>query len=176
MAEKKKGFLARRAEGTARYVYKRFGNSFINEVGVDSVKQGASVAREAMTPKAFDREDFNDGLNGRYQDGGVVRFAELMRENGLKEADLQRLSYDRRKSAGIMFLAAAFFLILGAYFMVTAETGSTILFGFSTAFVSLCFISVGVRHDFSRWQIESRRFGGFRDYLNDAKTTPSKLD
>ena len=79
----------------------------------------------------------------------------------------------RGRSSGVMFIAAGFFLLLGAWLMIDAERAQDILYGFSTSFTALVFLVLGVRHDFSRWQIEQRRFGGFMEYLRGVKKNPS---
>jgi len=166
MTENKRGFLARRAQGTVRYVGRRIGNPFIAEVGIDNFKKGVVGAREAMKPQKLDREDFQSGLNGRYADGGVARFAEIMKEADLKEDDLPQMQYTRRRSAIIMFISAALFVALGSYVMISGTGGRDILMGFVTAFVSFVLVAIGVREDFSRWQIQMRRIGGFLEYLS----------
>jgi hypothetical protein len=166
MSEKKKGFLARTGKAAGGYVFRRFGNGFIREVGTDNFKKGVMGAKASMTPAALDRDDFEKGLNGRYEDGGVSRFAEIMRENGVSEEQLPALQHARRRSAIIMFASAAVAVIFGVWTMITSDDGKGLLMGLSTAFISIVFLGLGARDDFSRWQIQNRRMGGFREYLN----------
>jgi len=165
MSEKKKGFLARRAEGTARYVGRRFGNQFINKVGRDSLTKGAQHAKHTLTPREVDPEDFRAGLEGRYADGGVARFKAVMEASGVDDESLPGLAKYRRRAGLMMFAAAGGFLFLGAWMIIGAQGFNQVLFGFVTAFMSLLFVTIGINHDFSRWQIEQKRFGGFKEYL-----------
>lgn len=173
---RKKGFLTRSAAATGRYMVHRFGYKFIRELGVDNFKKGASGARTAMTPLVLDRDDFNGGLNGRYTDGGVARFAEVMRENKVDASGLIYFQQARRRSAILMFIAAAVFLTFGVWQMFAAVRFQTFMMGFGTSFTSFVLIALGARHDFSRWQIQNRRMGGFREYLmgDGAKISKSK--
>ena len=168
MTEKKQGFFARRAQGTKRYVARRFGNRVIG-IGYESMKNGLEGTRKAMTPVAIDRKEFNQGLDGRYIDGGVARFAEMMKQQGIRKEDLPLLEKSRSRSAGIMFLSAGIFLMFGAWLMIRAENIQYVLFGFSTAFTAFIFVALALRHDYSLWQIRQRRFGGFMEYLKGVK-------
>lgn len=163
--EQKQGFLKRSGKGVVRYVGRRFGNSFINEVGVETLKESASRARHAIIPRKFDADEFRSGMNGRYEDGGISRFSEMMIENNLKDEDIPALRRQYTRSAGVMFISAAAFLMIGAYMMFVSDIFIQTVCGFITSFVSFLFIALGLRHDFSRWQVENRRFGGFSEYL-----------
>jgi hypothetical protein len=169
--EKRKGFIARTGTGAARYAGRRFGNSFINKVGIDSVLKGATNAKEAMSPEDLDVNEFKAGLEGRYKDGGVARFEEQMRIAGVTAKDLPALAKSRKVSAQVMFAASALFLLIGAYMIITAQQGNNVLYGLSTASMSIIFIVTGIRHEFSRWQIEQRRFGGFKEFVGKSEKT-----
>ena len=165
MSVEKNGFMARRARGAARYIARRFGNPFINRVGRDVLTAGVAGAKSAMIPGKFDLDEFRAGLSGRHNDGGAARFAEKVLEEGITDGLLLRMARNRRRSARAMLASAVIFLMTGAYLMVSAPVARDMVFGFSTAFSALVFVALGIRHDFSRWQIENRRFGGFREYL-----------
>jgi len=165
MSEPKKGFLSRSSRGVARYVGRRFGNQFANEVGRNSVTKGFKRAKETLRPVEMDRDDLRAGLNGRYNDGGKSRFEEALRETDTNNKQLAELAQYRRRAAYVMFAAAAGFLLFGASMIVRAGDFNEALYGFVTAFMSLLFLAIGISHDFSRWQIEQRRFGGFMEYF-----------
>ncbi len=176
MSDNKDGFFARKAKGTAKYVGRRFGNQFSNKVGRDSLKLSAERARATMIPTEIDPKDFRAGLEGRYEDGGISRFSQAMRDAGIPEAYLPILARQRRRASIIMFAAAAGFLLFGASMIIRADGFNDGLFGFATAFMSLLFMAIGINHDFSRWQIHHRRFGGFKEYLGtkpDRRTSKS---
>ena len=165
MSEERKGFLKRRAEGAGRYVRSRIGNRYINEVGTSTVRQTVSSAREAMTPRAWDSDEMGAGFRGRYADGGVARFAEVMRERGLGTSDLQALAAQRQRNARIMFAAAGGFLLFGLAMVVSASDFEDILHGLVTSFPSAIFGALGLRSSFERWQLTERRFGGLLEYF-----------
>ncbi|MFG6573548.1 hypothetical protein ACGYLO_18290 [Sulfitobacter sp. 1A13353] len=165
MSEPKKGFISRSSRGVARYVGRRFGNQFVNEVGRDLVTKGFNRAKETLTPVEMDRDDFRAGLNGRYEDGGKTRFEEVLRETNTNNRQLAALAQHRRRAAYVMFAAAAGFLLFGAVMIVRAGGFNEALYGFVTAFMSFIFLTIGISHDFVRWQIEQRRFGGFLEYF-----------
>jgi len=175
MSEKKKGFLARRAVGTARYVGRRFGNQFINKVGRDSLSKGAQRAKATLTPSEVDPDDFRAGLDGRYSDGGVKRFRDVMRTSNVSDDDLAGLAKSRRRAGIMMFVAAGGFLLLGSWMMINAEGFNQVVFGLVTALMSFLFVTIGINHDFSRWQIEQKRFGGFKEYLGTKPVLASKF-
>ena len=79
---KKRGFLARRAIGVGGYVGRRFGNTYNNKLGYDSVKMGFKGARSAMTLETIDKDEIRRGLDGRYEDGGISRFSDMMKKRG----------------------------------------------------------------------------------------------
>ena len=166
--EARQGFWQRRKEGTKRYVSRRFGNQFL-KAGYKTMKNNLAGARNAMTPKTFDLKEFREGFEGRYHDGGVKRFAEMVKMEKIAEYELVRMARDRAWSAKVMLAAAVIFFLVGGWMMLTAERGQDILFGFSTSFMAFLFGALAIRHDYSRWQIEQRRFGGFREYMTGEK-------
>ena len=170
--EEKKGFLARRSKGARRYIVRRFGNRFLEE-GYRTLKNNMAGARHAMSPRKLDPDELREGFNGRYDDGGFARFAQVMREQKTGERDLIIMARKQKRNMIIMLIAGLVFFLLGAWTMVTAKQGQDILFGFSTSFMAFIFGLLAMRHDFSRWQIEERRFGGFREYLNGGSRAPA---
>ena len=161
------GFITRRARGVTRYVGRRFGNPFIREVGRESLSRGVTHAKAALMPPKTSREEIELGLQGRYRDGGRERFREMMRMQQVVEQDLAELAANRRRAAIICFLGSAVCLAIGTVLMVQAGSVSEKIFGFVTSFTSITLLAIGIRHDFSRWQIVNRRFGGLREYLGD---------
>lgn len=173
MNNPKRGFAARRTRGAGRYLARRFGNPFITKVGRDTLTKVGAGAKSALLPGRFDPGECRAGFAGRYDDGGAARFAARTLEAGITGDRLAALARNRRRSARAMFSAAFMFLAAGACLMLSASTFHHTLFGFSTSFSALAFMALGIRHDFSRWQIENRRFGGFREYLKGGGSRPS---
>lgn len=165
MANGRKGFLARCARGATRYLVRRFGNPFINGVGGAALRDGAEGAGSAMAASRFDIGNFRAALFGRYSDGGAARFAERIHALGVTDEQLARLARNLRRSAVSMLVAAGGFLALAAFQIATASLGRQLLFGIATAFAAFFFLASSARHDFGCWQIKSRRFGGFQEYL-----------
>lgn len=166
MADKEKGFFARRLDGAKGYVGRRFGNEFINGVGRQALSDGLKGARENLQPNKLDPDEFRAGLNGRYADGGASRFAEMVRDRKLSDQDLDQLARLRRRDSRIMYAAAGFFFVVGLYMILTSGSFTDGVQGMATAFCCFIFGIIGVRNDFGRWQIEQRRFGAFREYLS----------
>jgi hypothetical protein len=172
-----KGFFARRKEGVKKYTLNRLASPFIRKSG----EAYSGTARSALTPQKLDRQDMLSGYNGRYSDGGRARFAELMKEvdqmNRLKAEsdksgktvytplDLDQMAKSRRRASGIMFAGAALFFGTAFYFIIAAGGYMDVLFGLASAMCSFIFLALSAQHDFSRWQIQERRLGGFREYL-----------
>ena len=167
--EAEQGFLKRRTKGVKRYVGRRFGNQFL-KAGYSTVKSNMAGTRKAMTPKSFDLNEFRQGIEGRYEDGGVARFMQMVKEEKIGEQELERKIRNHAWSAMIMLIAAVIFFLIGSWMMITAERGPEILFGFTTSAMVFLFGVLAMRHDYSRWQIEQRRFGGFREYLRSGKS------
>lgn len=161
----KKSFLARRKDGLVRYVGKRFGNENDNKLGKDVFMGGVEQAKRTLMPLEYDPSDVSSGYRGRYEDGGVAAFARAMKAAGITEEMLPALERERLLNFRILATAAFSFLIIGVYLMISAESFSGIKNGFGTSLASFIFIALSLRHDFSRWQIAQRRFGGFREYL-----------
>ena len=87
--EAEQGFLKRRTKGVKRYVGRRFGNQFL-KAGYSTVKSNMAGTRKAMTPKSFDLNEFRQGIEGRYEDGGVARFMQMVKEEKIGEQELER--------------------------------------------------------------------------------------
>lgn len=118
-----------------------------------------------MATSRLDIGNFRTALFGRYDDGGAARFAERMHAQGVTDEHLTRLARNLGRSAVSMLVAAGGFLALAAFQIATASLERQLLFGIATAFAAFFFLASGTRHDFGRWQIKNRRFGGFQEYL-----------
>ncbi|MFX4300093.1 hypothetical protein [Pseudosulfitobacter pseudonitzschiae] len=165
MKDEKEGLFKRVGSGGRKYLSRRFGNEFINKVGRDNVTGSYAAAKDALKIEPISRQELRGGIYGRYADGGRERFSQMMHQNGLKEDDLTRMAFHRRRDALITFSAAIGFLLFGAWSIFSSSKEYVFIYSSSTLIVSLVLFAVGLRHDFSRWQIESRRFGGFREYF-----------
>ena len=138
----------------------------LRAVGLGTLRGGLEEARSMLRPAPLDGRDFMAGLRGRHADGGVSRFQEHVRANGIGEKDLVGIESTHRMIARayvVMTLACVLAAILSVSLSAAAFSGLgamvLMLFGFG-------FLAVAVRHDFSAWQIRVRRFAGFRDYLD----------
>lgn len=165
MSDEKKGMIRRAGDGGVRYISRRFGNQFINKVGKDNLTGSYQAAKKTLSIKPISKEELLGGFYGRYTDGGRARFTQMMHMNGIKEAELPTIAGLRRRDALITFAAAVLFLVIGAFSIAAADPAYLFIYISSTAIVSLVLFAVGIRHDFARWQIEQRRFGGFHEYF-----------
>lgn len=162
MTERKKGFIARRSAGIGRYVGRRFGSPHMAQ----GIKLSSRLAKEALKPKPLDPLEFKRGLDGRYKDGGRARFQEVMRENGVADHQLDDISSQHRSAFIVSVIASFVLLLIGIYIATTADTAIAVVYGAATSMMFLVMLAVAIRHDFNRWQIFERRFGGFREYLS----------
>ena len=174
MMNGRKGNLSCRARGAAHYLSRRFGNPFITGVGGAALRNGSKSAGSAMAPSRLDIGDFRTGHFGRYANGGTTRFAERLHAQGVTDAQLASRARNIGRTEVAMFLAASGFLALGAAQIATGSQGRELLFGFVTSFAAFIFLALGTRHNFGRWQIKGRRFGGFQEYLRVTGATARK--
>jgi hypothetical protein len=161
---------AEKPSRTARitsYLGRRFGNPFINRVGRDAVTGGAEQAKSALRITRVDKEEARGAIRGRYKDGGRARFAEMARERGLSDRDLEEMAHMRVTQFRMMVLVSLVSLIAGAAIPFFTDDWLISISGFIFGLFSLVFLMIGFRHDFAAWQIRNRRFGGIREYFED---------
>lgn len=170
MTDEKKGMIRKFGDGGVKYISRRFGNQFINKVGKDSLTGSYQAAKDTLKIKTASREELLGGFYGRYADGGRARFTQMMHMKGIKEDELPGMAAVCRRDALITFAGGVLFLAIGAWSILNAAPAFTFIYTISTMVVSLVLFAVGLRHDFARWQIEQRRFGGFREYFTGKPT------
>lgn len=162
-----KGEAPSRTERVTGYFRRRIGNPFINRVGRDALTGSAAEARSVLRAEKISRDEVRSAMNGRYADGGRERFQDLMRERGLSERDLAPLERMRSNQFLWMCLISLVTLLLGASIPFMTDDPLITVSGLIFGLFSLVFIMIGLRHDFSAWQIRNRRFGGVREYVSE---------
>lgn len=172
--EQKRGFFARRKDAAKNYTFQRMASPFMRQAGSEYV----DTARHAILPRAFDKADFLAGYNGRYKDGGRARFQEIIAEEkrrlrvlsaekGVEMSlpELPELAKARRRASLVMFAGFGLSFIASIFFLINQNGGLDIFAGIAAFLGSMIFLGLAAQHDFSRWQIQERRMGGFREYL-----------
>ncbi len=159
----KKGRIAR----MGGYFGRRVGNPFITRVGRDTLYGGASEARGVLKPEPVSREEAHGAYHGRYADGGLARFSQVMAQRGVQDRDLAELEATRLRLFRFMAGLSLLTLVLGAAIPFLTEDWLIMISGLIFGLFSLVFLAIGLRHDFAAWQIRNRRFGGIREYLED---------
>lgn len=110
-----------------------------------------------VTPKPLDQ----DGLKGRYSDGGIARFKDAA--GGMSEYQLgERLRGWERQRQAFQYTALISVLAIpaGAIFL---NVSRFVVIGLAALF--LFAVLRAVRADYFAWIVEQGRFGGFYDYL-----------
>ncbi|MFG6082244.1 hypothetical protein ACEUZ9_002888 [Paracoccus litorisediminis] len=161
----KPGFLKRNGVRVARYGADRVLNSATREVAINVARSAAGGARSAMRPARFDRDELRDGHSGRYADGGIQRFADLVEENGLGGDDLDVMARHNKRLARIYLAAGVLLVILAFWSVIVSDTMMVKLGGLSAFIAGMVTMALAIRHDFSAWQIEKRAFPGLKAYL-----------
>lgn len=162
MAEKKKT----RTRRLAGYFGRRIGNPFIQRAGREGLTTSYEGARSSLSVEKISPDEVRNAYRGRYKDGGRERFRESFSGSGLSEEDLTVLASNRRAQAFIMVVAAAFALFAGAAMPFFTTIFVISLSGLVFGIFSLLFLAIAFRHDYAAWQIESRRFGGVKEYID----------
>jgi len=155
-----------RVKRVGSYFGRRVGNPFISRVGRETLSTGAVEARGVLKPERISQQEVRGAIQGRYADGGRLRFEDLMRHNGLGADDLPRLEAMRTRQFRAMCVVSGLSLLLGAGVPFFTDDWLIMISGLIFGLFSLVFLTVGVRHDFAAWQIRERRFGGLREYLD----------
>lgn len=157
----KKGRVSR----FAGYFGRRIGNPFISRVGRETLSEGAHQAGQVLRPVRISWSEAQEAINGRYEDGGRARFRQVMAQNGVSERDLPAL--ERMHVQNFLAMCAISLLALGAGAAIPFLTDDWLIMASGLVFglFSLVFLLIGLRHDFSAWQIRNRRFGGIREYV-----------
>lgn len=161
--EQKRSRIAR----VGGYFGRRIGNPFINQVGRDTLYDGADEARNALRPERVSRAEVHGAYQGRYPDGGRARFAQVMAQQGVPERDLPHLAAMRARLFHTMCVIGLITLCLGTAVPFFTDDWLIMISGLIFGLFSLIFFLIGLRHDFAAWQIRNRRFGGIREYLQD---------
>lgn len=147
------GWVGRKFNGTAV--------GQVNAILVDNARLSLSRAR----PRPLDQVDIEQGLSGRYEDGGRRRFREAAAQQGWDETDLQQRERQWRQQARV-FLVAGLGLIAIPVAWCLLQPG---LFALAMLVPGLtvpaALLAVSIKADFAAWQIRERRFGGLRDYF-----------
>ncbi|MEP3667729.1 MAG: hypothetical protein ABJN42_13475 [Roseibium sp.] len=136
------------------------------------LSEGKNDALSAIRPNPLDARDALAGLRGRYKDGGRAQFAQMVRDAGLSDQDLEKLRQGHLKfrlTYGITFVLA---LAGGMLSVLFSGELITILGGGAFAVLSIVFAALAAKGDYSAWQIGQRRFGGFRDYIENRDLPP----
>jgi hypothetical protein len=170
----KNGFVRKIGTKGAGYIKRRFGNEFITRVGRESVTSSYSAAKEAIQPARVSRNEIEKGLEGRYKDGGRERFSQLAKERHLSSETLDIMAQRHKTNACLIGGAAVFTLGIGTWSIFTSSGSDKLVAAALTLVISMLFGAFFMRFDFSRWQIENRRFGGFREYLQSRDFKPKR--
>lgn len=162
MTEPKPSFLRR----AGRYGADRLRPESVRDASRTSLRGGKAAALKALRPKPFDPEDLKGGLQGRYEDGGKARFAEMVAEQGLSDDDLRAIEASHRAFFRIFSAVATAFLvlacamiILGSGFLSFAGAAVLALFSLATAIGAL-------KSSFAAYQTRQRAFCSLSDYLS----------
>ncbi|MEY8799510.1 hypothetical protein AB9K35_04220 [Leisingera sp. XS_AS12] len=131
-----------------------------------NVRSATTAALDAMKPARFDRSEFMKGYHGRYQDGGRARFAQVVSESKLSEAHIRGMDIQHFRIALIFAAASVASIGFGLYTLIVGTGLLSLLSGASLGAVFFLFLALAIRHDFSSWQINARRFGGLSEYLD----------
>lgn len=159
------GKLKRAGRAIGRYGVRRVRSPELAEGNRRAIKDGWRAALAALRPISADRDDLRGGFEGRHTDGGRARFGELVRERQLNDAMLGRIETGHRVTSIAFGVAAVVAFIGGLVSVARADTTIMLVSGLAVALFSTVLAAMAIRADYSRWQIASRRFGGFREYL-----------
>ena len=170
----KKGIVHKVGQRGFGYFKRRIGNEFINKVGRDNMTSSYSAAKNALKPQRVSKSEIEAALNGRYEDGGRERFETLVREKKLDAPALADLMVSHKRNATISLGIAGLTLVLGVVAILSVGIMHSLLYALLTLVVILMFLALSVRHDYARWQIANRRFGGLREYFGARKQATGK--
>jgi len=163
--KQKKGILGRAVGRIGAYTSNRLMARTTREVAIDTARVGSRAALEAIRPARISAQELRAGLNGRYEDGGLARFSEALREAGVDERDLPRMAEGHRR-ASLVYIAGAVGLLLLSCHFALAPGLMMKLSSVATLVATFAIAAFAMRHDFIAWQIDSRAFAGFRKYLD----------
>lgn len=103
---------------------------------------------------------------GGYADGGVARFAELAREQGMGEAQLVERQRQWKWASMFQIICGVALFIAGIFGMLTSDGSVFDLVIYTTyCLVAFMLAFVGLLLAFLSWQVKERRIGGFKEYL-----------
>jgi Zn-dependent protease with chaperone function len=131
-----------------------------------NAKSSIAAAIDALRPNAVDPDELRSGYIGRYADGGRARFEKMVAKSGLDGGQLDMMAKHNRKLFILFLMSGLAGLAMGFYMMFTEEIMVMILSGAAVCIVGLTMIATAVRYEFICWQITNRRFGGFREFLD----------
>lgn len=159
------GRLKRAGRAIGRYGLRRIRSPELAEKNREMIRTGWRGALAALRPMVADRGEIRGGYEGRHSDGGRARFAELVRARKLDDEQLARIARGHLRASLVFGAAAAFLFLTGLVSMVRADAAIVLSSGLAIALFAGVFAAMAIRSDFSRWQVTSRRFGGFKEYL-----------
>lgn len=160
------GRLKRTGHAIGRYGLRRIRPPELGKGNRKVIAQGWRGALTALRPVPADKDDLRGGYAGRHTDGGRARFAELVQSRDLDDGALDRIAAGHRNASLFFGAAALLVLVFGLYSIVGASSAIMMISGIAVALFGGVFAALAIRADFARWQIISRRFGGFREYLD----------
>lgn len=160
------GRLKRAGHAIGRYGLRRIRSPELSRGNRRVIAQGWRGALAALRPAPADKNDLRSGFSGRHADGGRARFAELVEASKLDDGALARIAAGHRNASYFFGAAALLVLIVGLQAIVGAASAISMVSGIAVALFGGVFAALAIRADFARWQIASRRFGGFREYLD----------
>lgn len=171
MSDKEKPSILRRA-GT--FGLNKVRPESVRDASRQSLSSGRAAALKALKPQKIDIEDAKGAIHGRYEDGGVQRFSEMVVEMGLKPEDLEALKAMHKRQFLIYGCLAVAFFIMSLVTIFTTSGQFSALGG-----VILCIFAVGsivnaVRSDYAAYQIDQRAFCGLRAYLSGTRIKREK--
>lgn len=157
---------------TRGYFAKKIRVTGLEENARTVISEGKDGALRSIRPRKAELGDLKTGYTGRYADGGRARFAEMARDRRLDQAGLGQIRADHLKFRTTYAAFGVFCLLAGMASVAFSGTMVTILGGGVFALFAFVFAALAMRADYAAWQIGQRRFGGFRDYLDNRNAPP----
>lgn len=166
MSEEKKTVKPGISKRVFGWGQKRIRHPFLGDVSRGIVREGGKSALQGLKPQVIAPEEAREGFRGRYADGGVSRFRDMVSSLSITEEDLQTLDTFHRLQRLLNGVAGLLTGFLGLCMVMLGDIAVTRFGGVAFLVFTLVFMAGTLRHDFSLWQIRNRRMAGLSSYLS----------
>jgi len=167
MSDKEKSVKQSFSKRVAGWGQKRVRHPFMGQLSRDIVKEGGRSALAGIKPQPLDPDELRKGFQGRYADGGVSRFEEMVSNLSLDEDDLHILGSFHSLQRLLNAFAGVLSMTLGFAMMSFGDISLTRFGGVAFLVFALVFLAGTLRHDFAMWQLKNRRMAGLSSYLSE---------